>query len=65
MKARIHIDNPDAAEVTITLSMTLGQWKQVLSELGDGYPAWKVKAVIQDAIQKVDARLSIDTDRDN
>ena len=52
IRATARVENPDAVELTCTITMTAGHWRDVMRQLGHQYPAWAFSAVIADAIGK-------------
>lgn len=61
MKAEFKFENTDAVEATLSITMTLGDWKrlrkQLSSEFG-AYPSWKVIGQIDKMIAEVEQRFS-------
>lgn len=55
MKARIAIARPDAVDVTLTVTMPLGQWRALRDSLNTKYPGWAFGDMIGRAITKAEA----------
>jgi hypothetical protein len=48
---------PKDAECTLAITMTLGEWESLRSQLPNSYPSWRVVNVITDLIQKARAQF--------
>lgn len=63
MKAEFKFENTDAVEATLSITMTLGEWKrlrkQLSTEMG-AYPSWKVIGQIDKMIVEAEQRFSIE-----
>ena len=61
LRTTVHVERPDDTLVTITLTMTLRDWKEMQQQLdGHVYPSWKVSGAISTAILKIAQRLEVD-----
>ena len=54
MKTSGRLTNPNDAEVTITMTAPLRDWKSLIAQLPSGWPSWRVEADIRSVISKVD-----------
>lgn len=59
MRGEIEVESPDAVEVTLTLTMTLGDWKALRGSLCSKYPDWQLGNVIGQAVSKIEARFAL------
>ena len=58
MKYALVVENPDDVEVSITFTMSLGDWKYVRRDTSfNSIPAAKVRNTIDAAIEQVSMRL--------
>lgn len=46
VKGKLQAANPSGIEMTLTITMPMEEWVRLSQQLGDGYPAWKVGAMI-------------------
>lgn len=45
--------NPDAVEVTVSITMTAGKWRQLLAQMDrNRYPSWEVASAIYHAVKQ-------------
>jgi hypothetical protein len=51
VRARAQIESPNAAELTLTLTMRVGEWKDLAALLPEQWPAWPVASLIRKAIR--------------
>jgi len=52
MKATATIVDPEKVQLTIALTMTVGQWKELMAKLPSEYPAWKFSALVREVLGK-------------
>lgn len=50
MKASFKAEQPDNIEMTLTLTMTLREWRDLSAAIKQDYPGWKIKGIIHDLI---------------
>jgi hypothetical protein len=50
MKAQFQIALPDQVDFTLTMTMTLGDWKHLQKQLEGAYPAWRLSAAISSMV---------------
>jgi hypothetical protein len=60
MTTKLKVENPDGIELTLTMTMTLGQWKELRGQLAGKWPAWDLGNAIREMIQKADTHFSSD-----
>jgi len=60
MKAKFKITNPDKAECTLQITMTLGAWKILKDQLDSKNPSWELQKVIIELVDK--AREEFESD---
>jgi len=55
--AKAFMTEPENEQVSITMTMTLGEWKSLLLKINpeSSYPAWPVAAAIRKAIRYFEA----------
>lgn len=61
MKAEFKFNNTDNVEATLSITMTLGDWKRLKSQLSteySSYPSWKVIERINTMIIEAEQRFS-------
>lgn len=52
MKAKFKIERPDDVPMTLTLTMTGGQWKKLREQLATTYPSWKLASTIDAMVSR-------------
>lgn len=58
MKAMVHLTNADDVEATLTMSMTIGDWRRLREQLqGPAYPTWKFAKAIRALVERADAHF--------
>ena len=57
MTTKLKVENPDAVEMTLTLTMPLGQWRRLKEQLGNAWPAWDVGSAIREMITKAETHF--------
>ncbi|WP_186065956.1 hypothetical protein [Burkholderia gladioli] len=55
MKAKFKIERPDDVPMTLTLTMTGGQWKRLREQLTNIYPSWKLSNTIDAMVRQASA----------
>jgi len=59
MKATYRLASPDEAEASLTVTLTVRDWRRLLKQLESGnYPSWVLKDTIRELINKADASFS-------
>ena len=56
-KSQIALENTDEIEATLSITMSIGDWKRLRADLPTKFPAWKLSETIGDLITKVTARI--------
>lgn len=62
IRAVYQLARPDDAEATLTLTMTVGEWRRLATGLTEAgaYPGWQVASIIRDltlrAVEHFDAK---------
>ncbi|MBJ9669002.1 hypothetical protein I5693_15750 [Burkholderia cenocepacia] len=46
MKSEFKIQRPDDVPMVLTMTMTLGEWKKLETQLAATYPSWKLSTSI-------------------
>ncbi|WP_321789372.1 hypothetical protein [Burkholderia pyrrocinia] len=46
MKSEFKIQRPEDVPMTLTMTMTLGEWKKLQEQLATIYPSWKLSSNI-------------------
>jgi hypothetical protein len=60
MKSMFKLDDPDAADATMTTTMTIGQWRVVRDQITEGkylHTSACFRDMISDLIKKAEARF--------
>ena len=52
IKAKCFPTNPNSIELTISITMSLGEWQRLVERIDSSYPGWPVIAIIQRAVRK-------------
>lgn len=52
MKAAFQIQSPDEVQVSMTLTMSLKDWRRLREQLAAQYPAWYVGRAISELVGK-------------
>lgn len=50
--------NTDSVDVTITITMSMRDWKALHAELPSKWPAWKLGEHISEAVRKLESNVS-------
>lgn len=60
IKATGEIVNPDAIALTLTLTMTIGEWRSIAERLtaGDYWPDGKTASCIKDVVRKMTSNVT-------
>lgn len=58
MEINGYIKNQDEVEVTLSITMTLKEWKDLQKDLPERWPHWKIGSAITDAVFKIGTRVS-------
>ena len=48
MRALMRVEKPDEIMVTMELTMSLKDWKELRTQLVDNYPSWELSSKITD-----------------
>jgi hypothetical protein len=66
MEAKFSPAKPDEISMTMTLSMTLGEWKQIREAMGDSrnWPATDLKSKIGDLVRQAEKHFYPKTEPD-
>ncbi|MDN7488530.1 hypothetical protein QZM35_12550 [Burkholderia sp. AU45274] len=51
MKTEFKIQRPDDVPMTLTMTMTLGEWKKLENQLSTSYPSWKLSTNIGEMVR--------------
>ncbi|KVU48169.1 hypothetical protein WK69_10690 [Burkholderia ubonensis] len=52
MKFEFKILRPDDVPMTLTMTMTLGEWKKLQEQLASTYPSWKLSTTIGEMVRQ-------------
>ena len=58
MNIKGRILNQDDVEVSMTITMTMKEWRDLQKDLPERWPHWKIGSAITDAILKVGTTIS-------
>lgn len=50
MRGAFQLKNPDAMEATLSLTMTVREWKNLRDQLPTAYPSWKLGSLIEKTV---------------
>lgn len=63
ISAKFRLDDADKMRATMTISMTVGQWREIMGALSsDRYEEWPLRAAIRDLIMEADKTFSYRSD---
>ena len=65
MDAVFKAKNPDDIEFSMTLVMTMGEWKRLKDQLDNAYPSWRLASAISRLVSKAAARFEEETNIDD
>lgn len=57
VRGACQLTHPDAVECSLTLTMTLAEWKRVRADLSVQYPSWAVAALITGLIEDAEKQF--------
>lgn len=52
MKTAFKIEDPNEVSMTLTVTMTLAQWRALQSQLQSKYPSWKLSSAITEMVHQ-------------
>lgn len=55
------ICDPDNVQMTLTVTMSMSEWKRLLQQLPSDYPSWKLGDAIRDFVARSERVLMIDS----
>jgi hypothetical protein len=58
MKSTFHLTRPDDAPATMTITMGIGEWRQIRKQLSEDYPSWRLGLMISKLLEKADAHFT-------
>jgi len=62
MRGTFVVNNPDAVEVTLRLTMPVKQWKELNAQLVHAWPSWDLSRLINDLTRQVETQLHAKTE---
>lgn len=62
MKTKFRIENPDAVQMTLTMTMTAAEWKELRDQLKSTYPSWKLSSAIANMVDSATKAFSATTE---
>ena len=60
MKAAFQIQKPDNMQATIVLTATVGEFRQLRTQLSDKWPSWEFSRSIGDVIRQAESTFYAD-----
>jgi hypothetical protein len=57
--ARVKVEDLEATKVSITLTMTLTDWRKAMHQLPSEWPSWKIGALVSEAIGGISRNTDI------
>lgn len=57
MKSKLFVEKPNEIEMTLQITMPLGDWRKLKNQLGTGYPVWRLSEEITFMIKKAEAQF--------
>lgn len=64
MKTIIRVENPDEAEVTLTITMKLKEWRELREQLAARWPSREISKAIGNAVGRLTRHLTGDDEPD-
>lgn len=61
IRATARVLKPEDVTLQITLSLTVGEWKQVAAKMPDEWPHWQLASVIRNAVEQTVGHVSHET----
>ncbi len=58
MKIQGEIENINDIEVTLSITMNMGEWKDLEKDLPERYPHWKLGSAITDAFLQLNRNVN-------
>lgn len=52
MKSRFMVENPDDIEMTMKITMTVGDWTKLRDQLQQKYPSWRLSGMITNLLSQ-------------
>lgn len=52
MKTAFKIERPDDVSMSLTVTMTLGQWRDLRAQLQSTYPSWRLSSAINEMVHE-------------
>ncbi len=49
---------PDMIKMSLTMTMTLQEWRGFQKQLADAYPSWKVSSAISDMVRQAQTEFT-------
>jgi hypothetical protein len=50
----MQVVNPDSVNLSLTITMSLGEWKQLRDQLARTYPSWRLAETIGETVTHVE-----------
>lgn len=57
MITQMKIDEPSNVNVTMTITMTVADWRNLKAQLNNQYPGWKLSQAISDMVDAVNTKF--------
>lgn len=57
MKAQFKAESPNEIEMTLTITMPVGEWRALAKVIDSAYPGWQFLGVIRDLILQAEAHF--------
>lgn len=61
MKSDFFVQKPKEMELTMTITMTLGQWNELVDQLNSKYPSWLFASHISSMVRQATKHFTEDT----
>lgn len=58
IRYRARAENPETVEVSITLTMSLKDWREAYKQLSGEYPSWAIGRAVREAIGEYDVKIA-------
>lgn len=58
MKGSVRVDNPDVVEVTVTLTMPVSDWRELIEQAPERWPSTALTRLVKNALYEQFGRLT-------
>jgi hypothetical protein len=59
MRGTFKIEKPEDIDLTLTVTMSLREWRVLKDQMTSDHPSWKLRGLIGDAVRKAEQCLPL------